>query len=60
MFMGVIPVKWQQVGENSYQASAVYGSCASGYMVWRLMLSYTDEQGLTKQAWFDFLADNPS
>lgn len=59
MFMGLIPIKWQQQAESHYQASAIYGSCASGYMVWRLMVSFTDEQGLTKQAWFDFLADNP-
>lgn len=58
MFMGVIPLKWQQTDENTFNATAVYGSCSSDYMVWRLWLSVTTEAGLPQQIWFDFLADN--
>ncbi|WP_372872710.1 hypothetical protein [Shewanella sp.] len=60
MFMGIIPLNWQKRGENLYQSSVIYGSCASGYMVWRLKITFINDKGLTKQAWFDFLADNNS
>ncbi|MGL4220707.1 MAG: hypothetical protein ACRCSS_08810 [Shewanella sp.] len=58
MFMGVIPVKWSQSSENQFQATAVYGSCASGYMIWRLWISFTDTDGKNHETWFDFKADN--
>lgn len=58
MFMGVIPVNWSETGENTFQASAIYGSCSSDYMIWRLWLSITDKEGNTQQTWFDFKADN--
>ncbi|ABL99995.1 conserved hypothetical protein [Shewanella amazonensis SB2B] len=58
MFMGVIPLKWQQMDENTFNATAVYGSCSSDYMVWRLWLSVSNEAGQSQQIWFDFLADN--
>lgn len=58
MFMGVIPVNISQVDKTSYEGQLIYGSCSSGYMVWRGFISFTlngSEQVVT----FDFLADNP-
>jgi hypothetical protein len=55
MFMGVIPVTF----DDSGRASIIYGSCSSGYMVWRLMVEFEDEKGKTFTRQFDWLADNP-
>ncbi|MCG9696680.1 hypothetical protein [Shewanella sp. Isolate11] len=59
MFMGIIPVNLSQTSENHYQATTVYGSCSSNYMVWRLLVSFI-YQGQPRTVIFDFLADNPN
>ncbi|MBY6185504.1 hypothetical protein KUV89_02490 [Marinobacter hydrocarbonoclasticus] len=55
MFMGVIPVRF----DDSGNAEVIYGSCASGYMVWRLMVTTEDANGEQKHHLFDWLADAP-
>ncbi|MBV7315689.1 hypothetical protein [Shewanella sp. NIFS-20-20] len=55
MFMGTIPVFFTEVGENTYKATFTYGSCSSGYMVWRLSLN---GEPLIPDYHFDFKADN--
>ena len=57
MFMGVIPVNVKQTDEMTYIGQMVYGSCSSGYMVWRGFVSF-NVNGETKTAVFDFLADD--
>ncbi|MFG7353388.1 hypothetical protein ACGMNB_20725 [Shewanella oncorhynchi] len=57
MFMGVIPVNVKQTDEMTYIGQMVYGSCSSGYMVWRGFVSF-NLNGETKTAVFDFLADD--
>lgn len=57
MFMGVIPVNVKQTDEMTYIGQMVYGSCSSGYMVWRGFVSF-EVNGETKATVFDFLADN--
>ena len=54
MFMGRLPVNFDEQG----QGTLMYGSCASGYMVWRLTLVMTDDAGLEHHASFDWLADH--
>ncbi|MCT7941788.1 hypothetical protein [Shewanella holmiensis] len=56
MFMGVIPVFLNTDDKQTYQSQLIYGSCSSGYMVWRANITF-DYQGVTRQVWFDFLAD---
>ncbi|MCL1065694.1 hypothetical protein L2735_02585 [Shewanella olleyana] len=57
MFMGIIPVKLSTTDYKAYTGNAIYGSCSSDYMVWRTMISFTQDDA-TKTVWFDFLADN--
>lgn len=57
MFMGVIPVNVRQLNEKTYEGQMIYGSCSSGYMVWRGFVSFT-LNGESKAVTFDFLADN--
>ncbi|MCL1088849.1 hypothetical protein L2744_04345 [Shewanella profunda] len=57
MFMGIIPVNVRQVDEMNYIGQMVYGSCSSGYMVWRGFVSFT-LNGKPQTVIFDFLADN--
>lgn len=57
MFMGVIPVNVKQTDEMTYIGQMVYGSCSSGYMVWRGFVSF-EANGENKATVFDFLADN--
>ncbi len=57
MFMGIIPVNLAETNKNHYQATVVYGSCSSNYMVWRMFVNFT-YQGQQHSLWFDFLADN--
>ncbi|SHG87287.1 hypothetical protein [Ferrimonas marina] len=54
MFMGVIPVRFDDSGE----AEVIYGSCASGYMVWRLWVTSEDKDGTEITRYFDWLADS--
>ncbi|MBY5991606.1 hypothetical protein [Ferrimonas balearica] len=56
MFMGVIPVRFDDRG----QAQAIYGSCASDYMVWRLTVTLENAEGERYSRWFDWLADAPT
>lgn len=60
MYMGVIPVSIKPIKNDNmtYLGSLIYGSCASGYMVWRAIITYKQD-GTTHQVWFDFLADAP-
>ncbi|MGL4613423.1 MAG: hypothetical protein ACRCVV_05880 [Shewanella sp.] len=59
MFMGVIPVNVQQLDEKAYEGKLLYGSCSSGYMVWRGTIKF-NHNGVTQRVQFDFLADNTS
>ncbi len=58
MFMGLIPVNTHQLDKNHYQGQFIYGSCSSGYMVWRGFIHF-NKNGEEYTAMFDFLADNP-
>ncbi len=55
MFMGVIPVRFDADG----RASLLYGSCSSGYMVWRLWLTLENAEGEEVIRFFDWRADAP-
>ncbi len=57
MFMGTIPLVWQSENSRLFETTASYGSCSSGYMVWRLQLEF-QHKGKTNLVHFDFLADN--
>ncbi len=57
MFMGVIPVNIRELNEKAYEGQMIYGSCSSGYMVWRGFVSFT-LNGEPKAVTFDFLADS--
>lgn len=57
MFMGVIPVNISKVDENTYLGKFIYGSCSSGYMVWRGFVNVTIE-GEQHSVIIDFLADS--
>ena len=57
MFMGVIPVQMRQIAENHFQGTLVYGSCSSGYMVWRAFVTLNNATHPIT-ATFDFLADS--
>lgn len=57
MFMGVIPVNIRQLNKKAYEGQLIYGSCSSGYMVWRGFVRFT-LNGEPKMVTFDFLADN--
>lgn len=58
MFMGVIPVVLNAEADNKFTGQMIFGSCSSGYMVWRATLSFV-HNGEQKHLWFDFLADAP-
>lgn len=58
MFMGRIPVPLTLSETGQYQGQAIYGACASGYMVWRAMVTFSLD-GKPRTVWFDFLADAP-
>ncbi|MGI1943927.1 hypothetical protein [Shewanella glacialipiscicola] len=57
MFMGMIPVKMQQSDDTTYIGQFVYGSCSSGYMVWRGFVSFR-LNGQDHTVIVDFLADD--
>ncbi|PTA50288.1 hypothetical protein C9I43_07120 [Shewanella morhuae] len=57
MFMGIIPVKMQQSDDTTYIGNFVYGSCSSGYMVWRGFVSFS-LNGQDHTVIVDFLADD--
>ncbi|MCF1427653.1 MAG: hypothetical protein LPH19_06725 [Shewanella sp.] len=59
MFMGIIPVTLNTSDNRNFTGQMIYGSCSSGYMVWRATLSFV-YQGEQRQVWFDFLADAPT
>lgn len=54
MFMGRIPVNFDADGHGQL----MYGSCASGYMVWQLQLRFTDAEGTEQRVDFNWLADH--
>ena len=56
MFMGVIPVQIQASDDGSFSGQMIFGSCSSGYMVWRATVGFVHD-GEQKYVWFDFLAD---
>ncbi|WOT03614.1 hypothetical protein [Shewanella youngdeokensis] len=56
MFMGVIPVNLTKTAKNTYNASLIYGSCSSNYMVWQAIVSYK-QNGVNTFTTFEFLAD---
>ncbi|WP_249553682.1 hypothetical protein [Shewanella sp. 8A] len=58
MFMGIIPVNIRQLDKTTYEGQLIYGSCSSGYMVWRGFISFS-RNGVEQAVIFDFLADNP-
>ncbi len=53
MYMGVIPVRFDKNG----QATAIYGRCPSGEMVWQLQLELQDAQGERSTTALNWLAD---
>ncbi|MBM7072653.1 hypothetical protein JQC92_11535 [Shewanella sp. 202IG2-18] len=57
MFMGIIPVTTNSLNDKDFSSKAILGSCASGYMVWRLFVTY-ELNGQTSTVFYDFLADN--
>ncbi len=57
MFMGIIPVKLSQLNEKQYSGQLIFGSCSSNYMVWRVFVSFKQNDEL-HVATFDFLADS--
>lgn len=59
MFMGVIPVNLREINKTTYEGQMIYGSCSSGYMVWRGFVRFS-RNGVEQVVVFDFLADNPS
>jgi hypothetical protein len=56
MFMGIIPVNIRETAKNHYEGSIIYGSCSSGFMVWRVWVNF-DYQGAQHSLSYDFLAD---
>lgn len=58
MFMGVIPLKLIEVSKTLYKGALIYGSCSSGYMVWRLFVTIELPAGDHQTITFDFLADS--
>ncbi|WP_372942275.1 hypothetical protein [Shewanella sp.] len=58
MFMGVIPVTLSAIENNQAHGTLIFGSCSSGYMVWRVFVTF-DYQGQRRTLIYDFLADNP-
>ncbi len=57
MFMGIIPISLSQTESGTYNSEFMLGSCASGYMVWRLFIN-AEHKGQQISTYFDFLADN--
>ena len=57
MFMGIIPIKFNRIKNRGFFSNAFLGSCASGYMVWRLFITF-EKKGIESTVYFDFLADN--
>ncbi|MBR9727271.1 hypothetical protein ACFOD0_01650 [Shewanella intestini] len=57
MFMGVIPGIVNQTNAQQFEGPLVYGACSSGFMVWRMFVSFKTDDG-EHVAIFDFLADN--
>lgn len=56
MFMGVIPMMPSATEGETFEGQLIFGSCSSGYMVWRVFVSW--QQGTEQYStWFDFLAD---
>lgn len=53
MYMGEIPVTFKDG-----KATAIYGSCSSDYMVWRMSVKIEDADGKEIVQEFDWLADN--
>ncbi|MDH0448732.1 hypothetical protein [Shewanella sp. GD04112] len=58
MFMGIIPVNLNELNKTHYEGQMIYGSCSSGYMVWRGFIRF-NRNGEEHAVIFDFLADNP-
>ncbi|MCE9786948.1 hypothetical protein [Shewanella chilikensis] len=57
MFMGVIPMTPSATEGETFEGQLIFGSCSSGYMVWRVFVSW--QQGAEQYStWFDFLADS--
>ncbi|MBO2607741.1 hypothetical protein [Shewanella algae] len=57
MFMGVIPMTPSATEGEAFEGQLIFGSCSSGYMVWRVFVSW--QQGTEQYStWFDFLADS--
>lgn len=56
MFMGMIPLHFESKDKKSFESKFMLGSCASGYMVWRLFVSGKSD-GKEFTIFFDFLAD---
>ena len=57
MFMGMIPIKFNSIKNKEFLGDAILGTCASGYMVWRLIVNI-DVNGTPSTVFYDFLADN--
>lgn len=56
MFMGIIPISIRETVKNHYEGTLIFGSCGSGFMVWRVWVNF-DYLGTQRTLFFDFLAD---
>lgn len=54
MYMGWIPVQWQQHAENQYQATTRVGACHTRNMVWAVRLVLRNASGQTQTHRFFF------
>lgn len=43
MYMGRIPVIWESIGENLWQADILLGACTDPKMIWQLEITIADE-----------------
>ena len=49
MYMGRIPVQWQEVAVNTWQADILLGACTDPNMVWELTITIEGTGGASKR-----------
>ena len=54
MYMGWIPLQWQQISDNQYQVKTRVGACRMPNMVWAVRLVLIDKIGDTQTRRFFF------
>ena len=45
MFMGRVPLRFNKITENQWQAVFLLGACSDPHMQWQLVLQWQDAQG---------------